>query len=715
MKRGMKALVTVSAVTFGLSGLFFTDTVKAEEVNGGNVVEAPVQTPTAYQIVIKQFPVKTTYTCGESIDLTGLQVESMNIDGTSVTITDYTVDGYDSSKVGVQTLIVRYQNCTASFNISVNPAKIKNIAVKDHNTTSYTLTWDPASDVSYYEIFVRDDFTGIYTSAGVSLTNSYTFYQPSGTLKTYQIRAVRDIYGVMYQGEFSDSYTAATSPDKVQNLSTANSTDTSVDLTWSSVPGATGYSIYRREEKATEFKLSANTASTTFTDTYLAPGTVYEYKVCAYVYDDDFFGEASPSVNICTNPAQVKLNIKAGEEKARLTWTKANGITSYDIFGSDGMGGYYQIATNTGNANCSYLLEGLTLGETYSFYVIAHRIYNGTVYSSTEPTPKSVTITKVAATSTAAKYFAGKTEFLNSAAYTSITSFKSSVNFSKSYIIPGLVTTNAGGFASNSMCPQGICFAKNYLLVTAYDLKDEENSVIYVMNKDSKKLLTTLVLPTDAHVGGICYDGTYLWLTTGSKASALKMKDVVSAVASGKKYSFVDFFDVCKLGISASYITYYDDKLWVGTYNELQTTYMYSYQIDDFDTSLALEKVDTVKMPTRVQGVSFTEDGYLILSRSCQLYQGLRGYMRRVEVYQPDLDNEDGSTISVGSSINIIYTPSMNEGIAIKGSYLYVIFESGAFQDASYKMDRICAIKLNSVLGDAIVMARADKNKNKNN
>jgi hypothetical protein len=89
--------------------------------------------------------------------------------------------------------------------------------------------------------------------------------------------------------------------------------------------------------------------------------------------------------------------------------------------------------------------------------------------------------------------------------------------------------------------------------------------------------------------------------------------------------------------------------------------------------------------------------------------------MRRIEVYQPDLGNEGGETISVGSAINCIYTPSMNEGIALRGSYLYVIFESGAFPNASYKMDRICAIKLNSVLGENIVLARSEKSKSKNN
>lgn len=712
MRKAFRTLVTVSAVAFCLSGSFFIHTARAEETNGGNAVDTTVQTPSAYQIVINRNPTKTTYSCGESLDLTGLQVQSLNYDGTSSIITDYTYEGFDSNKVGVQTVIIKYQKCFASFSVTVNPAKIKNITVGEHSMTSYTLNWDAATDVSFYQIYVRDDMTGIYSPVASSYNNVYTFNQASGTVKTYQIRAVKDINGLLYFGEFSDSFTAATSPDKVQTLTAANSTEKTVDLSWSAVIGATGYSIYRRAETAKDFTLCSNTQSTTYTDTGLTPGTVYEYKVCAYVYDDDFFGEASPSVTICTIPGMVKLNIKAGEKKVRLTWTKATGVTSYDIFGSDGTDEYNLLATLDGNTS-SYVQEGLTTGESYSFYIIANRNFNDTVYSSAKPDPKEVTITEVPATSTQAKYFADKKEFMNSDAYTKIDTFKSSVNYSKSYIIPGLISTNVGGFISNNMCPQGVCFAKNYLLVTAYDMKGEEQSVVYVMDKNSKALLTTLVLPTTTHLGGICYDGKYLWLTTGSKVSALKMTDVQKAVKSGQAYYNVEFFGVCKLGISASYITYYDDKLWVGTYNELQNTYMYSYEIDDFGTSVDLTKVDTVGMPTRVQGISFTEDGYLILSRSCQLYAGLRGYMRRIEVYQPNLANEDGGTISIGSALNCLYTPSMNEGIALKGSYLYVLFESGAFPDASYKMDRICAIKLDSVLGENIVLARAEKSKSK--
>ncbi|MDF2908779.1 MAG: hypothetical protein K0R34_4100, partial [Herbinix sp.] len=42
--------------------------------------------------------------------------------------------------------------------------------------------------------------------------------------------------------------------------------------------------------------------------------------------------------------------------------------------------------------------------------------------------------------------------------------------------------------------------------------------------------------------------------------------------------------------------------------------------------------------------------------------------------------------------------PSMNEGIAIDGKYVYVLYESAAFQDASYKVDRISAFEVKKLL-----------------
>lgn len=60
-------------------------------------------------IRITHYPEKTYYKVGETFDPTGLVVVVMRTDNTEKEITDYTVSGFDSSKVGTKTIIVSYQ------------------------------------------------------------------------------------------------------------------------------------------------------------------------------------------------------------------------------------------------------------------------------------------------------------------------------------------------------------------------------------------------------------------------------------------------------------------------------------------------------------------------------------------------------------------------------------------------------------------------------
>jgi fibronectin type 3 domain-containing protein len=686
MKKKIITLLFLSMVALGISLVFPPVISKAEEQ------------VTAYQIGFSSYPTKTTYAMGEELDLTGMTVLSVNSDGTSNTITDYTVEGYNNNQIGVQTVTIRYQNCTAYFAVTVVPAKIGKISILNHTTDSYTLSWNAISDISYYELYYHDKNTGTDSLITTVTTNQYTVYDYAGNIKYYKIRAVKELNGTTYVGPLSDAFAAATPPGKVDALMITGTTETSVELSWSMVNGASGYHVYRKKEKDADFTKIGSTSATSYTDSSLSSGTPYQYKVCAYIMDETLIGEASPTADAFTKLAKVNLKYKAGDKKVRLTWNKITGATAYDVYIGDDFYGYTLLASVIGNSNCTYTAEGLINGVTYGFYVIAKGSYQGVDYDGIPSDTVTVTTTELPATNTEAKYFADKAAFLNSSAYQKISFFQKNVVYSKSYIIPGLITTNVGGFVSNSMCPQGITFAKKYLLISAYDLTGEENSVVYILDKASRELLTTVVLPTYAHLGGICFDGKYVWLTTGTKASCILYSDIVAAVASGQPYYNVDFFSVNKLGITASYITYYDDMLWIGSYDELNTTYMYSYEILDYDTEVQLEKAAKMKMPTRVQGIAFTKDGYLLLSRSCQLYKGLRGYMRRLDVYKPDLSEEDAATIPLGKVLNYVYVPSMNEGIAIDGSMLYVLFESAAFANASYKVDRVCAFKLSSVL-----------------
>lgn len=669
-----------------LSGLVYSGTAYAEE-NNLNYLE------------ITKYPSKTEYKLGEDLDLSDMEITGYFNNGSIRTISDYEVKDYDKNKLGEQLVILSYQNQTKAFFVKVLPAKVTNIKVKEYNVTSFTLIWDTYEAIQRYEIYRLDETTGTYNYVAFSNTNSITLYYSQGMVHKFRICAVGVIDQTEYRGGFSEDVTVANGPEMVTGLVATQTTEKSISLSWNTVAGATGYLIYRSPVNAGKYSYLGKTDTTSYTDTTPASGTGYQYKVSAYLLEPAFYGTYSAPLDITTNPAKMILTYKAGDGKIRVKWNKVTGATSYDLYMGNDEGDFTLLAT-LGSLDNSYVLEGLINGNTYSFQATSHREYNGIIYDSPYSDILLAGPSPVEATSTVAKLFVEKSDFENSSAYTGVEFFGTNVKYEDSIILPGLITTNVGGFASKSMCPQGLTFAKNYLLITAYDLAAEENSVVYVIDKKEKNLLTTLILPNKAHVGGISYDGSNIWITVGTKISSIPFSKLKEAAKEGKPYSYIEFSSECETNVAASFVTYYDEKLWIGSYNELNSTNMFSYTIQYEDMVPVLVKENTILMPNRMQGIAFTKEGDLILSRSCQLYKGLRGYMRQLEVYRPDFSemSEDG-VILLGECINTIEMPSMNEEIAIDGSYLYVNFESAAFDKASYQVDRICAFDLSSILG----------------
>jgi fibronectin type 3 domain-containing protein len=671
--------------------------------NGIRMVKASAVS-TVNQIMIIQKPLKTTYVSGESLDLTGLIVQAAYSDGTTNTIMDYNVYGYDSSHIGAQTVFVTYQNCTAVFDVTVTPrdnipAKVTNITAINPSASSITLTWDVLPDVTRYDVYALDSVTGTYVLKTYTMGNSVTLDYNPGTVQSFKICGVKvEMGGAEHAGPFSDVYTAATSPGTVTDLIVTGTTSSTVTLSWSAVDNADGYIIYRRNEDDNEFTRIQSVTTLTYTDQQLSSGQVYEYKVYAYNLNEIFYGEASSVVDTCTNLAKMVLKSKPGDQKIRITWKACTDASSYDLYMKDGSSEFSLLTTIKKSSTTSYIAEGLTTDKTYSFYAIAHRTYNGTAYDSEASDTLDVLLTKIRDTSTKALLYSNKAKFQKSSSYKYINYFKKNVNYKKSIAIPGMITTNIAGFSSTEMCPQGICFAKNYLLITAYDLLGEENSVIYVMDKNTKKLMTTLVLPSKVHAGGLCFDGVNVWITSGRSLAAIPYAQINELAQKGNAYAQVEYISTCNLGVTASYVTYYNKKLWVGSYNELSTTKMYSYSIEDKNDDPYLTREENITMPTRVQGIAFTKSGYLILSRSCQTRKGRRGYLRLLALYKPDLSGgSEISTVSLGKCLNTVGMPSMNEGIAVNGSYVYVIYESAAFEESTFKMDRICAFKGSSL------------------
>lgn len=111
-------------------------------------------------ITVSKMPDKTMYYQGEIFDSTGLEISKTYSDGTSETITDYELSGFDSSSAGTKTITVTVSGKTTTFEISVSEASI----------TAISVTTMP-SKVNYH-IGKEFDSTGIVVTATASDGNT---------------------------------------------------------------------------------------------------------------------------------------------------------------------------------------------------------------------------------------------------------------------------------------------------------------------------------------------------------------------------------------------------------------------------------------------------------------------------------------------------------------------------------------------------------------
>lgn len=573
--------------------------------------------------------------------------------------------------------------------------QVTGLQMLDNTTDSITMAWlgSVTEGGSYYVYQYnmeeeRYDFLGssqemFYTCSGLEPAKKYYF----------AVRVFDEKNGT--QSEFSERLEAYTKPEKVKGLSLQHNTASEIKISWDAVEGADGYEVYCAEPNDT-YVLAGIVNENVFTDSGLNSGKTYRYKVCAYSCAEENTGALSAALKTTTLPAKPVVKVKGGEKKARITWAAVTGASGYYLYCYDGEEFQY-LSTLVGKGSTSYIHQNLENGKYSKYKVEAYRILNGTEYKSTISDEKKAMVAKQKSTVTSPRLFKNKEGFKNSAAYKKCEDFKKKVNYAKTYVIPGISGTNVDGFYSSNMCPQGLTFAKSYMLLSAYDRKQEENSVLYVLDKTGKKLILTVALPNKTHAGGIAYDGYNIWVTQSKKVHAIPFAEIERAVSENAKTLQVAFQYTSELTHAASTLTYYKNKLWVGSYDELKSGYLGAYTIKDKKGKPTLSQYALTRIPTRVQGIAFTDNGKLILSRSCQTDSSKRGFLHVLDVYKPDLSKLSDGAITLGKLLKTWDMPTMNEEIAVSGNYLYVSFESAAFSTAVKRMDRVCAFKTKSI------------------
>ena len=240
--------------------------------------------------------------------------------------------------------------------------------------------------------------------------------------------------------------------------------------------------------------------------------------------------------------------------------------------------------------------------------------------------------------------------------------------------------------------PQGLAMDDNYVYISSYDgikayLSDlgksnkqieVHNSVIYVLRlNDELRKYKTIVLPDTNHVGGLtCLNGQ-LWISldtgnsSGQKLVYLNTQTIHDQLNwdNDDEYKVVHYDGVNKINgvTSASFVTSFNDDLYVGTFNSSSNSVIKGFHPGSEDAFVSYSVIK------KAQGAAFmTVDDitYLMVSSSY-------GRKNSSGLYAYSVTNA-GQSDSKISAVSSIVLPGMSEGIVEKDGTLYVLFESGS-------------------------------------
>ena len=180
-----------------------------------------------------------------------------------------------------------------------------------------------------------------------------------------------------------------------------------------------------------------------------------------------------------------------------------------------------------------------------------------------------------------------------------------------------------------------------------------------------------LDLDFKAHVGGLAYDSNSknIWVCSTRDKSK---KNTIGRFSYSKLKQFAKNkkpYEKLKLDKEypvkyQSFITYYDKKIWVGSFAKEGNGKLISYEFNK--STNKLEQVgEEISIPAKTQGVDFVAKNKLLISTSY-------GRKNKSNLY---LYKKSGSSLKQEKKWEM---PPMSEDIDINGGRVYIVFESAA-------------------------------------
>ena len=331
------------------------------------------------------------YTTVKSLDVSSNKLTTLNLAGlyqlTTLDCSDNALSGFGvEGLVGLETLI-----SDGNAVVAMNVSSLKKLKVLENRKSEITLKLQKVSTSDAGVVLptgaakpVTISDKGTYKEAEHAIIWDKATDVPASFTYTYQITGSKQMVTVTVNVDKTEMVSNVLSLDKVATLTTKSKAYNKVTLTWSGVDGATGYRVYRSTSKTSGFKkIKSITSSSkvTYTNSNIACGTTYYYKVRAYRLVDGnyYFGAYSPVVSAKAKPA-TPASFKAGKStrtKVKVSWKAVTGASGYRIYRSTSKtSGFSRIKTVKSGASTSYVKK-TTRKKTYYYKMRAYTTVNG--------------------------------------------------------------------------------------------------------------------------------------------------------------------------------------------------------------------------------------------------------------------------------------------------------------------------------------------------
>lgn len=214
------------------------------------------------------------------------------------------------------------------------------------------------------------------TNGGTVLTEGtdYTVtYQNNSGIGT----ATVNIFGAgVYDGYINLTKTFNIVPDTVQNMQISAAGTNTVDLSWSPVSGADGYTV--QILKNGKWVSVGNFVGTSAQISGLLPGSVNYVRIAAYASSNGktYIGNYNTAVKIETTVGAINPRVSAyANNFVTLIWDKQTAANGYEVFKYDASSKKYVLYKNITNPNTNTCkVTGLASNSKYNFKVRAYQI-----------------------------------------------------------------------------------------------------------------------------------------------------------------------------------------------------------------------------------------------------------------------------------------------------------------------------------------------------